>query len=104
MKEKLNAIFGDPKFLAENRSLDNFEDIYSSVLTRDGTVTRDELQSYLEQLSSQMQIHEGDELTENELSNVAGGGIGVVVAAKMIAGCYTLGYGLGKFIYNVSHR
>ena len=104
MSEKLNAIFGNPEFVAANKDKDNFEDIFAAVKACDGTVTQEELQLYLEEVSVQMQKTVGSELSETELTNVAGGGIGAAGVIGLLAGCYKLGEGLGKFIYNVSHR
>lgn len=103
MKEKLNAIFGNPEFVNANKDKDNFDAVYAAVIACDSTVSREDLQAYLEEISAGMHSGE-DELSEQDLANVAGGGIGAAGVIALLGACYKLGEGLGKFIYNVSHR
>lgn len=96
--ERLNTIFNDRNFLEINKDLDNFESVYAAVTVRDSEITRDELQDYLVHISEKMHGQDA-ELSEDQLEEVAGG-----AAWEIILGCYGLGYGLGNFIYNITHR
>lgn len=104
--ERLNEIFGNPEFLEAHKDLDNFDAIYKAVLECDSDISREELTEYLELISKNM---DNGEISEADLEDVAGGGIlavaaGIAGVCAAISGCYKVGTGIGKFIYNVTHR
>lgn len=107
-EEKLTHIFEKPIFINSIKDLDNIDDIYDVVSEHDATISKEELQKYLEHISSQMQV---GELSADELGDVAGGGgltvlavaAGVYGVTKAIESCYKVGTAVGKFIYNLGH-
>lgn len=101
--EILNSLFSNPEFLSSNKDCEDYESIYTSVVAIAPSVTMDELKAYLETVSKGMST--GDELSDTELDNVAGGGgITIWVVITAVSGCYAIGEGIGKFIYNITHR
>ena len=105
--EKLNALFADAEYIASIKDLDNMPAIYASVSAKIPGVTEEELSEYLRAISAMMAT---DEISENDLENVAGGfgwaalagGIATVYGViKLVNGCYTAGENLGKFIGNL---
>ncbi len=104
-KERLSQIFSNPIFIEANKDKNNFEDVYTAVLAYDDTITRAELEVYLHEVSKALHEYDSGELTEDDLSDVAGaGGITFFAVISVLGGCYKLGEGLGKFIYNITHR
>ena len=104
-KERLSKIFASESFIEANKDKDNFDDIYAAVVAVDSSITRDELQEFLTEVSAKMNEIEAGELGEGDLENVAGGGgITFFAVVSALGGCYKLGEGLGKFVYNITHR
>jgi len=103
--EKLNQLFSNDEFIKANKDLDNMDAIYAAVLSYDSTITKDELSLYLTEVSKLMGKANDGELSEEDLADVAGGGgITFFTVISALGGCYKLGEGLGKFIYNLTHR
>ena len=104
--EKLNELFASAEFLEANKDLNNLEDVYEATRALIPDLSKEELSAYLENVSMNMQ---NGEVSEEDLENVAGGGIlavagGIAAVCGAIRGCYAVGTGIGKFIYNISHR
>lgn len=104
--EKLNELFGSAEFLEANKDLDNLEAVYEATLAYIPDLSKEELSAYLELISKNMDT---GEISEEDLENVAGGGIlavaaGIAGVCAAISGCYKVGTGIGKFIYYISHR
>ena len=104
--EKLNELFADAAFVESINNLDNLDAIYEAVNAKAPEVTKEELGEYLTAVSGMM---DKGEITEGDLDNVAGGGLGTFIAAaygvvKLVNGCYTAGSNFGKFIGNLRNR
>lgn len=108
--EKLNELFSDAGYVDSIKDLDNMADIYKAVSSEIPDLTEDDLSQYLHAISKAMSE---DELSEDDLDNVAGGfgwaallgGITATYAVmKLINGCYTAGENLGKFIGNLRRK
>ena len=108
--ERLGEIFSDQAFLDANQDLDNFDSVYNAVVIRDASITKAECQEFITLLSERMHA---DELSEDDLEDVAGGvivtitALGVAKAVALAAGacgaCYVGGTAFGKFLYNCRH-
>lgn len=101
--EKLVAIF-TPEFVQANADLDSVDAIYEKVAEIEPEISKDEVVDFLTNVSVMMNQ---DEISENELDNVAGG-IGLLAIAAGIGtvcgvfiGTYTVGTAIGKTIKNL---
>jgi lactobin A/cerein 7B family class IIb bacteriocin len=105
--EKLSALFSKEDFFEVNKNAASVEEILQIVHKEYPEITEEELYAYLQELSAQMHKLDGadGELKEDELENVAGGGITLgtilLIGAAAYAG-YKAGEKIGEFIYNVS--
>jgi hypothetical protein len=103
-REKLSQIFSDGAFLAANKDKDNLEDIFQAVIAVDPSITKEELQEFLTDVSYKLNAIDSGELSESDLAEVAGGGgITFFAVVSALGGCYKLGEGLGKFVYHLTH-
>lgn len=104
--EKINAVLSAPDFFEKNKDLASVEEILEKVNETYPDVTKEELVSFLTEVSEVM--HTQGELSEGDLDNVAGGSITFLtccVAACVIGGtaygCYKAGKAIGQAIYNL---
>lgn len=99
--ETLNSIFSNTEFLSAHKDCDCYEAIYEAVHGIAPEVSMEELKSYLEMISKAMS--DSPELSTSELDSVTGGGITIFGVISAVGGCYKIGEGIGKFIYNITH-
>lgn len=105
--EKLNAVFSKENFFEVHKDVSTAEEILQIVHEEYPEITAGELDAYLHDLSAEMhKLDEAsDELKEDELENVAGGGITfgtlLLIGTAAYVG-YKAGEKIGEFIYNVS--
>lgn len=99
----LNSLFADRTFLSAHKDCDCYEAIYEAVHAVAPEVSMEELKSYLETISKA--LPDSSELSASDLDSVAGGGaITFFSVVSAVSGCYAIGEGIGKFIYNITHK
>ncbi len=100
--EKLNQVF-TKDFIQANKDIGNIDDLYDQVVKVDNSISREEYDKYISELSEAMHH---DELSESDLENVAGGFAWPVVGGvcALISLCYKGGEAIGKGIYYLTHR
>ena len=108
VEERIAAIV-TPDFLEANADLDSIDDIYAAVAAQDETISRTEFEAFIK-VASVYADGVSDELSENDLVEVAGG-IGILAAAAAVAAvggalgvCYKGGTKIGQALYYMTHR
>lgn len=108
MEERLNELFVNPEFLEKNADRGTVDEIFEAVSAEIPEITKKELEDYLITVSKAMST---GEVSENDLDNVAGGGITFLGACAAIYGvgcalsvCYKGGKAIGQGIYYLTHR
>lgn len=102
--EKINSVLGAKGFFEENKDLTTVDEILQKVNETYPEITKEELESFLTEVS--MAMHK-DELSEADLDQVTGGVtfLTCCIAACVIGGtaygCYKAGEAIGKAIYNL---
>lgn len=110
--EKLNNLF-TADFLEKNSDVASIDKLYEEVTKVDTTITKADFEEYIEAISYKM--HQSNELSEEALDEVAGGGPitwmtmvtiagGIVSVTNIVSFCYKSGKAVGEAIYNWQHR
>ena len=104
--ELLNKLFSDKEFLENNKDRTNLDEIYEAVVAVEPTITKEELDEYLVNLSENVEKHLNGELTEEALDDVAGGAVALTftIVAGVIGGCYAAGLAIGEAVAHYKNR
>ena len=100
INEKLNVLLADPAFYQEGKDVASVEDFMELLRKHDVELTAEEADAVLTQLGMLIAQQNSEELSEDDLDNVAGGLIklvigGIAVTVKSAAAGAVLGAGLG---------
>lgn len=104
--EKLGALLSDKAFYENNKDVATTEDIIAVIQREVPEATAEEIDQFLTMVSEQL-LREGNELSEEELDNVAGGfGITLTVAGvcAFIKGAAVVGTAIGTAVWYYKHR
>jgi hypothetical protein len=98
--EVLHKIFSDKVFLEENKDKKEFEEIFEAVVAIEPSITAEELDEYLVELSEAMEENYNNEFSESDLEKVSGGAVALTLTfvAGCIGGCYAAGLAIGEGI------
>ncbi len=96
----LNKIFSDKDFLEKNKEKKEFAEIYDAVVAVEPSITVEELDEYLLNLSELMENKKDGEFSEKDLETISGGAVALSLTfvAGCIGGCYAVGLAIGEGI------
>lgn len=103
---KMAALLSDKSFYEKNEDVATNEDIIAVIQREVPEATKEEIDQFLTMVSEQLQC-EGNELSEEELDNVAGGfaiTLTVTGVCAFIKGAAVVGTAIGTAVWYYKHR
>ena len=104
--ERLHKLFSDRDFLDANKDKRTLDEIFAAVVEVDASITKEDLDQYLLQISENMTSLESNELSADDLDYVAGGSVTLTWAmvAGIIGGTYAVSAAIGEAIAHWKNR
>ena len=104
--ERLHKLFANKDFLDANKDKGTLDEIYEAVVAVDASITKEELDQYLMQVSEKLAVKGTAELSADDLDYVAGGSVVLTWAAvcAIIGGTYAVSSAIGEAIAHWKNR
>lgn len=107
IEDRLGELFCNEEFLQKNADKETVDEIYEAVVAEMPDVSKEEVENFLINVSKTMDV---GEISEEELDNVAGGGLtwlgvcaGIYATGQALSFLYKAGKKIGKAIYYMTH-